>query len=202
MSDKVIRVKLSDCQHHPDDPITLEDVQIADIPVSKQAICDADQIEVLDDISDEPAHGVLNIRVLKSRDGVCEAEAEQQQPPLKMYILIKDSVDLGHAILGAAHASLGGYLTFTSDAFVQEYRGNADWSHVRSDTEEWAEDSFRKVVCGVTDELFDSAKVVAEKYGLAYRAMQECALGDGDISLVFAPRREWPKFFKFLGLYK
>jgi len=28
---------------------------------------------------------------------------------LKMYILILDSVDLGHAILGAAHASLGGY---------------------------------------------------------------------------------------------
>jgi hypothetical protein len=29
---------------------------------------------------------------------------------LKMYILIKDSIDLGHAINSAAHAGLMGYL--------------------------------------------------------------------------------------------
>ena len=112
----------------------------------------------------------------------------------KMYILIRDSVDIGHAVLGAAHASLGGYLDFT----------NLDKRPCEEVVEvhQWVNNSFRKVVCKVTDDEFDRAIVVAKKEGLVYRAMQECALGDGDISLVFAPRDEWPKFFKYLRLWR
>ena len=41
-----------------------------------------------------------------------------------MYILIKDSVSTGHAVLAAAHASLSGYLTFIDHdmALIEAYK--------------------------------------------------------------------------------
>jgi len=120
----------------------------------------------------------------------------KEQQPLKMYILIKYSVDLGHAILGAAHASLGGYLDFTSQVSM------ALTPELAETTDQWVTESFRKVVCKVTDEEFDRAYFIAREGNMKFRAMQESALGDGDISLVFAPRRDWPKFFKYLKLYR
>jgi hypothetical protein len=101
---------------------------------------------------------------------------------LKMYILIKDKIDLGHAILASAHASLAGYLEFQNDP----------------ETIEWLKSSFRKVVCKVTDKEFEKAKEYAD-----YRVMTESAFGDNfEVAIVFRPREEWPKFFKFLKLYK
>jgi len=112
----------------------------------------------------------------------------------KMYILILDTVDLGHAILGAAHASLGGYLDFTDGMLHPE--------GVNAATIDWAKESFRKVVCKVTVREFSKAKEVAKEHSLPYRIMTESALDDGEVSLVFAPRVEWPKFFQFLKLYR
>lgn len=105
---------------------------------------------------------------------------------LKMYILIKESVDLGHAILGAAHASLSGYLAFQ----------NAEGA-VGSNMRLWVHESFRKVVCRVTDEEFERAKEYPD-----HRVMTESGLDNMEVAIVFAPREEWPKFFKFLRLYK
>ena len=61
---------------------------------------------------------------------------------LKMYILIKDTVDTGHAINSAAHASLMGYLKWRESPEMNE----------------WLSNSFRKVTCKVTEEEFEKAK--------------------------------------------
>lgn len=111
----------------------------------------------------------------------------------KMYILILDSVDLGHAILAAAHASLSGYLLFTE--YEQRFKGVTP-------TQSWVTNSFRKVVCKVSQTEFDKAKTYF-KEGSEFRIMNECGLpGNPEVALVFAPREEWPPFFKSLKLYK
>ena len=114
----------------------------------------------------------------------------------KMYILILDSVDLGHAILASAHASLSGYLTFVDNEFEEHptYDGmNA--------TEEWAKHSFRKVVCKVTKEEFEKAKTYGENMK-DYRIMVESGLDNQEVAIVFKPRDNFEPFFKSLKLYR
>jgi len=108
----------------------------------------------------------------------------------KMYILILDSVDLGHAILGAAHASLGGYLAFmeTEDS-------------VYGPTSQWRINSFRKVVCRVTPAEFEKAKTYGKNM-VDYRIMVESGLGGIEVAIVFRPRDNFEAFFKSLKLYR
>lgn len=98
----------------------------------------------------------------------------------KIYILIKDWVDLGHAINSAGHASLILYL---------RNKGNPE-------LEDWVKNSFRKVTCKVTEKEFEKAK----EYG-GFEIVTEMAFDNGEVALAFLPRKEWPKFFKFLKLY-
>ena len=117
----------------------------------------------------------------------------------KMYILIRDDVDLGHAILASAHASLSGYLTFVeSELNEQSERDRFVALGNKTQTEIWAKESFRKVVCKVTPEEFEKSKT----YDLVHRVMTESGLGGMEVAIVFAPREEWPSFFKSLKLYK
>jgi hypothetical protein len=109
----------------------------------------------------------------------------------KMYILIKDNVDLGHAILGAAHASLSGYLTWE----------NAEQDDDHVSVKDYVQHSFRKVVCKVSSEEFEAAK----SHGVAgkdYRIMTECALDNEEIAIVFRPSDVWDPWFKGLKLYR
>ena len=108
----------------------------------------------------------------------------------KMYILILDTVDLGHAILGAAHASLSGYLTFSEKE-----------DSVYCPTRNWAINSFRKVVCKVTNKEFDKAKTYGENMK-DYRIMVESGLDNQEVAIVFRPRDNFEPFFKSLKLYK
>lgn len=101
---------------------------------------------------------------------------------LKAYILIKDTIPVGHAVNCAAHASLGMYLDFQKDPLVQK----------------WVEGSFRKVSCKVTEEQFEKAKTYGD-----YKVISESNLGENvEVALAFIPRWEWPKFFNTLPLYK
>ena len=101
---------------------------------------------------------------------------------LKMYILIVDDIDAGHTILGSAHAGLACYLDFQDRSIMQS----------------WAKHSFRKVVCKVTRAQMESAKSYPD-----HRVMTECAFGDNfEVGIAFCPRVEWPKFFKYLPLYR
>ena len=100
---------------------------------------------------------------------------------LKMYILIRESVPTGFAVLAAAHASLAAYLKFRDAPEVAE----------------WLSGPFYKAVCRVSDAEFERAKEVAE-----HVVLTESALGGQEVAIAFKPRREWPKAFRFLRLYK
>ncbi|MBN2561002.1 MAG: hypothetical protein JXQ75_08740 [Phycisphaerae bacterium] len=101
--------------------------------------------------------------------------------PLREYILIKESVPVGFAILAAAHASLAAYLKFKDSAEVAE----------------WLSGPFYKVVCKVSDEEFEKAKEVPD-----HVVLTESALDGREVAIAFKPRAEWPRMFKYFRLYR
>lgn len=100
---------------------------------------------------------------------------------MKMYILVRDDVPLGFAMVAVAHASLAGYLKFQD----------------RAEVKEWLAGPFFKAVCKVNAKEFENAKQVPD-----HVLLTESALGNREVALVFCPREEWPKMFKFLKLYR
>ena len=105
----------------------------------------------------------------------------------KMYILARYSMaerDLGHTILSVAHAASAAARNWTGDKHY----------------EDWANNSFRKVLCLVTVEQFKKAKLYFPRS--EFQVMTEMAMDGAEITMVFKPRTEWPTFFKFLRLWK
>ena len=100
---------------------------------------------------------------------------------MKMYILIRESVPIGFALVGAAHASLAAYLKFQGT----------------SEVETWLAGPFRKTVCKVTDAEFEAAKAVED-----HVVLTESALDDAEVAIAFKPREAWPKAFRFYRLYR
>ncbi|WP_291519766.1 peptidyl-tRNA hydrolase [Acidovorax sp.] len=100
---------------------------------------------------------------------------------MKMYILVRDDIPLGFAMVAVAHASLAGYLKFQNDP----------------QTKEWLEGPFFKVVCKANTKEFANAKLVAD-----HLVLIEAALEQQEVAIVFKPRREWPRMFKYLRLYR
>ena len=100
---------------------------------------------------------------------------------MKMYILIKDDVPLGFALVAAAHASLAAYLKFAA----------------HDDTTSWLAGPFRKTVCRVGAKEFERAKEVAD-----HVVLTESALDGAEVAIAFRPRAEWPKMFRFFALYR
>ena len=90
-------------------------------------------------------------------------------------------MDIGHALLACAHGTLMCYLKFKDKEEFKEYLTN----------------SFRKCVCKVNDKEFEAAKKFED-----YIIVTESALGNAETALVFKPRKEWPKAFKFYKLWK
>ena len=86
---------------------------------------------------------------------------------MKMYILIKESVPAGKAIVSAAHASLGAYLKFKE----------------RPEIEEWLSGPFHKCICKVSDIEFEKAKQYSD-----YLSLTESTLDNQEIALAFCPR--------------
>ncbi|MEI2433384.1 hypothetical protein RDV84_01660 [Lysobacter yananisis] len=100
---------------------------------------------------------------------------------MKMYILVRDDVPLGFAMVAVAHASLAAYLKFR-DA---------------PETAQWLDGPFFKAVCKANAREFENAKAVED-----HVVLTESALGGREVAIAFRPREEWPKMFKFLRLYK
>lgn len=101
---------------------------------------------------------------------------------LRMYILVRDNVDIGHAMLAVGHGVLACYLKYKDDPFMQD----------------WVQNSFRKVVCKVNDKEFDKAKQFNGSV-----LMTESGLDGAETALVFCPRPDdqWEKPFKFYKLW-
>ena len=109
-------------------------------------------------------------------------DASSQLPPkLRMYILIREAVPAGFAVLAAAHASLAAYLKFADSP----------------DVKEWLAGPFYKAVCRVSDEEFAKAKETPD-----YVVITESALDGQEVALAFRPRAEYPKAFRFFKLFK
>ncbi|MFK3650915.1 peptidyl-tRNA hydrolase [Lysobacter enzymogenes] len=100
---------------------------------------------------------------------------------MKMYILVRDDIPLGFAMVAVAHASLAAYLKFR-DA---------------PDTQRWLDGPFFKAVCKANAKEFENAKQVED-----HVVLTESALDGREVAIAFRPREEWPKMFKFLRLYK
>ena len=111
---------------------------------------------------------------------LCEEKIEPDNT-LKMYILIKDDIDLGHAMLAVGHGVLACYREFECDPVMQN----------------WFKNSYRKVVCKVNQKEFDNAKLFPK-----YVLMTESALDGGETAIVLCPRQEWPKALKWYKLYR
>jgi hypothetical protein len=103
------------------------------------------------------------------------------RPKLRVYILIRDSVPTGFAVLAAAHASLAAYLKFKDSPEVAE----------------WLSGPFYKAVCKVTDEEFERAKETPD-----HVVLTESALAGQEVAIAFKPRAEYPKAFRFFRLYR
>jgi peptidyl-tRNA hydrolase len=101
---------------------------------------------------------------------------------MRMYILIRDHVPTGFALVAAAHASLAAYLRFRETDEVRQ----------------WLSGAFFKTICRVTDEQFESAKAACPEHVV----ITESALGGRETALAFRPREEYPKAFRFFPLYK
>ncbi|MCX6735843.1 MAG: hypothetical protein NTZ13_02050 [Candidatus Parcubacteria bacterium] len=102
---------------------------------------------------------------------------------LKMYILIRDDTPADLVPLIAAHTSMGTYKKF-KDRFV---------------VQKWFETKLqKKVICKVTPEVFWKAKEQGDYFALTEVRHQEL----GELGLGFRVLPEYPKFFKFLPLYK
>jgi len=100
---------------------------------------------------------------------------------MKMYILVKESVPIGFALVAVSHASLAAYLEFQDTPEVQE----------------WLSGPFYKTICKVNDTEFEKAKEIKD-----HVVITESALDNQEIALAFKPREEYPKSFKFLRLYR
>ncbi|MBI2768360.1 MAG: hypothetical protein HYX47_01950 [Burkholderiales bacterium] len=100
---------------------------------------------------------------------------------MKMYILVRDDIPLGFAMVSVAHASLAGYLQFKDEPEVAQ----------------WLPGPFYKAVCKANAKEFANAKEVPD-----HLVLTESALGGQEVAIVFKPRDEWPKMFKFLRLYR
>jgi len=100
---------------------------------------------------------------------------------MKMYILVRESLPVGRALVAVAHASLGCYLKFRDAPEVAE----------------WLNGPFRKVICKVTDEELARAKSVAD-----HVVITESQLDDAEVAIAFKPREVWDKSFQFLRLWR
>lgn len=98
-----------------------------------------------------------------------------------MYILVRDDIPLGFAMVAVAHASLAGYLRFQDSPEVKE----------------WLSGPFFKAVCKASPREFENARLVED-----HVVLTEAALGNQEVAIVFKPRAEWPRMFKFLKLYR
>ena len=103
---------------------------------------------------------------------------------MKMYILIRDSIPLGHAINSAAHASLACFLQHAA----------------KKDMQKWLAFFFKKVTCKVSDEELAEARAAIE--GWQQTVITESALGDEVVAVAFCPREEWPECFANYKLFR
>ena len=118
--------------------------------------------------------------------GIFVEELQKAYPREKVktreYILVRESIDVGHAMLAVGHGVLAAHREFSGDP----------------DYDAWLNESFRKCVCSLSDAEFEEAKKHDKRV-----LMTESGLDGAETALVFCPRSndEWPKEFKRYKLW-
>jgi len=105
----------------------------------------------------------------------------------KSYILMRETVNdkeypVGKAINSAAHAGTMILMHWDKDDPIIKL---------------WLSQLIRKVTCKVSSEEFDQAKRFDD-----FIVITESSENTAEVGLVFKPRIIYPKFFKYLKLYK
>ena len=105
----------------------------------------------------------------------------------KLYIVVRNDIDVGHAILGACHGVAAFFLRFS------EY----------PDVREWVALSFRKVLVHATKEEFDRVKEHLESLNgrIHHVVMTECALDGQETAIVAGPESRWGDELRKLPLW-
>tara|TARA_R110000824_G_scaffold334168_4_gene520722 strand:+ start:826 stop:1341 length:516 start_codon:yes stop_codon:yes gene_type:complete len=101
----------------------------------------------------------------------------------KMYILVNEEAlltDASHTYLSIAHAVAAASRQWADDV---EYN-------------QWVNKSFRKVLCLANSKEFAKAK----DYNLDRLVMTEEAVPGMELTIVFKPQEEFPRFFRFLRM--
>lgn len=101
---------------------------------------------------------------------------------MKVYILVREILPVGWAMNSVAHAAV---------LASEKYREYPEY-------QKWLAKSFRKVTCMVSDSEFEQAK----EFGLDNVLITESDRDKEEMVLLFAPRNDWPEFFKNLRLYQ
>jgi peptidyl-tRNA hydrolase len=99
---------------------------------------------------------------------------------MKMYILVKETVPNKYVPVITAHASLACYKKFEKESEMQE----------------WILSIFKKVVCKVNNQEFENAKNKTKNLVLT-----ESAIQNEEVCIVFCPRQEYSKPFKFFRMW-
>lgn len=97
-----------------------------------------------------------------------------------MYILVKQNVPDKMVPVIAAHASLACFRKFEHTENMQQ----------------WINGIFKKVVCAVTETEFENAKKE-----LDHLVLTESYLDNQEVCIVFSPREEYSKMFKFFRMW-
>jgi hypothetical protein len=99
---------------------------------------------------------------------------------LKMYILLKKGLALDEAVACSANAAVRCYDKFKQVPAMHD----------------WAQSTFNKVVCEVSDSEFETAMQAGQCVEVYSPSLGEA------IGLGFCPREAWPKSFRFLQKYR
>ena len=108
-----------------------------------------------------------------------------ENKPLKEYIFVKASLP-SHKMVAVAHGVL-----MCHKRFMPTPSDNSEPTDIELHYAKWINESFRKVVCEVTDDEFEELKNYPHKV-----IVTESGLGGMECAIVFCPRPEWPPHFK------
>ncbi len=100
---------------------------------------------------------------------------------MKMYILVRKSIPLGHQVNCVGHAALACYLKFKD----------------HPDMPSWLEYSYKKVTCQVNDGEFELAKNSCEDWTI----INESDLNYEPVAIAFRPREKFPDVFRTFKLF-
>lgn len=105
---------------------------------------------------------------------------------LKLYVIIPDSVPDDWAPLVATHGPLGFYLVHNCNGLVQA----------------WVRDSYKKVVCKVSDSQFEHLKTFCILEKVPHLVTTESGLDNKEVSLVVGPTTEQKHWLRSLKMWK